>query len=281
MSYTPKGETVNLNNVEFVLAVNRIASRAMSQAHAEYNSTPDQDRYQALLDKATASSKKYRQIASGFDQKEMEYKNRLAEGMPSEETDYRTEIEAAAINSQFFREMAEKEDEKALVASSKLRKLWENAFNSVAGQLGYNNTWGQVETEARAIEREITNEIYRRIDTLAEERAATNRRIVIEANKGYLTDARTSTEGLLRSLFGEYVYVGEHQITHVDGRLDHEIPVMIYTVEPEDTISALPKELETPQSRLTLVSSELIPLNDGTGTSIVQVSYRGSKPLHY
>lgn len=289
-NYTPTGETLNLSNIEFELAVDRLVSRALQETNARYQALLKADSaYQAFLagaDKARASAKKYRQISEAFIQKAEEYKRRLDGGLPSEETDYRTEIEYALMHAHFYRQMTEKEEEKTFASPelrTELENMRERAFNSTAEQFRY-NTWKNVGREASAIEGEIMADIYHRLDNAArgipEERAAEERRVAMEANRPYLDGARGLAEKFLRDLFGEHIYAGEPEVGHVDGRFDYKIPFSIYTDNPEATKEGLPKELRMPEGGLTLQPAEIIPLNDGSGTFIVQATYTGSKSLH-
>lgn len=262
-TYTPTVETPNWNNVEFVLAVDRLVKGALQGVNARYQALLEADStYQAFLaeaDRARANARTYRQTAKTFGQK--------AEEMDGKE---RT---AALMEAQFYDGLAEAEEEKT-VASPELKaglgKLWENAYSSVTGQLGY-DTWKKLGREAASIEGEITAAIYQGLHN-------EERRIAIEASQPYLKGVRSSAEGLLKQLFGEHVYVGENQVTHVDGRLDHRIPTTIYT--DEVTARKLQRELTTPECVLTLGHSETIPLNDANDTIMITAEYRGSKPLH-
>lgn len=272
MSNSPIGETVDLPLIVLESAANRIVNRAMAEVNSRYKALLEANSvYQTFLTEASRareSARKFRQISEEFYQKAQWYKKKVLgeEQDAPEGVDYRTEVEVALANAQVFREMSNTEEEKTLPPvelSIELRKLRENAFNRVAGQLGY-NTLEKMGREAAAI--------------IAEERVAEERRVAIVSNQSYLDRVRNSAESLLRSLFGEeYAFVGKPEVLHVDGALNYEMPATIFT-DDSTTVARLQQELQTSEGVLTLASKESIPLDNGT--SMMQVIYRGSRPLH-
>lgn len=276
-NYSPKGETVDLSPIVFELAVDRLVKRASLKIEERYQALLESNSiYQAFLaeaGRARANAEKYRQTTKTFGQKAETYAKRLDEGMGDGMDG--TEITTALMEAQFYDGLAEAEEEKTLPPAelgTELRKMRDHAFNGVAGKLGY-DIWGNVQTEAATVFGEIVVELYRLLDM-------EERKVAIENNRPYLDGVRTSAEELLRSLFGEHVYVTGPEVDHIDGRLDHVTTATIFTDAPEITIRGLQKEFETSEGVLSLVSAEQIPLNDGTGMSIVEAKYTGSKPLH-
>ncbi|MBI2075909.1 MAG: hypothetical protein HYT72_01515 [Candidatus Aenigmarchaeota archaeon] len=274
MTYTPIGETVNLEGAVFELAVNRLVKGALQGVNTRYQALLEADSaYQAFLaeaDGARANARTYRQMAKTLGQQAEEYAKRLDKGATIDGK----EITAALMESQSYDSLAEAEEEKTVPSpelNARLRKLRENAFNGVAGQLGY-NAWEKVQTEAARIEGEIMADINRRLD-------AEEKQMVATAHRDYLARVQSMLQASLSGL-SEYVYVGEPTIVHVDGALRHETLVSIFTDTPDVTAEELQRELEMPEGVLTLASKILTPLGDGTGLAVVEARYRGSKPLH-
>jgi len=285
-TYTPKGETVDLKDVATELAINRLARRAAKKSNERYDrkldADPDYKAFLAGAEKAKRSAEKFRLISESFYRKAIGYSKRLENGetvinLDGETIDYTTEMGIALENSQFYRDLSEAEDAKTVIPqpiSKIMAKLWFDSFNAAAGELGYNLD-GKIEKEKRGVLGDIEADIQTILD-------AAERREVVQSNNAYLSGVSASAQDLLRTLFGEEeIYAGETNVSHVDGRLEHRTPVTIYTLNADLTVSRLPQELILPDgNKLALLSSGPIPLKDGSGTTLIEAHYAGSKRLH-
>lgn len=125
----------------------------------------------------------------------------------------------------------------------------------------FTDKWNELEDEAREAE---------------EIRRATN------DHSGYLDSLTAGVEETLNGLFLERtigpIYAGT-QVVHIDGNLDTESIVTLFTEDPDKIVSELREIIKLPETELTLMEdTDIIPLDNGT--TMIQPKYRASKKLH-
>lgn len=270
MTYSPKGETVDLKDSASWLAVDRLVKKALPSARETYGASLGTDvAYKSLLsgvEQARIRAAGLRKTAAEFGSKAKNYANRGKD--PAKRR-------AALLDAQRYDRLAGAEEESTISLKNKLdirrEELWENALGVTADGIDYS---------LESLEAEVLQEIMADINARLDTKVAEERRAAVEAHRPYLDGIGPAAQDVLGSLFGD-VYSGDTIVLHVDGKLDHTTPVIIYTEDPDKTRSRLPNELKLPDdTRLTLGGVDQIPLNDGSGTSILEVQYSGSKKLH-